>query len=190
LIAANSCWKAEVWSQTGGFSELYARYSELGLVVNGYEDFELSLRARSHGFRLAFVAPAVVYHHHRCNLMGRVLQFYKYGIGGAFFHHINGGERIHLGRYHLDFPAKANDVMAAVLKQAVLLLASNALHLFGSSNEPMPTGFLPSLRFSAKTRLLLWFLGHVSPFVGLRANCSRVLFFSHAISGNSYFHTS
>jgi glycosyltransferase involved in cell wall biosynthesis len=112
LIAANSCWRAEVLKRLAGFHAEYRRYAERGVIVIGFEDFDLSRRARAGGFQLGFAPEAIVFHQHRTHLSARLRQLYRYGAGGAFYQHLS-PEQIP-GRYQLPYPARTSHVLAAV----------------------------------------------------------------------------
>src|SRR5262249_28504985 len=45
LISANACWRREALEAIGGLSSEYLHYARRGVVVRGYEDLELSVRA-------------------------------------------------------------------------------------------------------------------------------------------------
>ncbi len=121
LIGANSCWRSEVLAEIGGLNAEYGCYAGSGVIVRGYEDFEMSLRVRSRGYQLGYAPSAIVYHQHRSTLRARLKQFYHYGGGCAFFHHICRDIDVVLGRYDLDYPPCFGRILRSTLQEALLL---------------------------------------------------------------------
>jgi glycosyltransferase involved in cell wall biosynthesis len=121
LIGANSCWTLEALSKIEGFNKQYEYYSNWGIVIKGYEDFELSLRVRECGYHLSYSSSAVVYHRHRKNIRDRMRQFYSYGAGRAFFYHISENPLPILGRYDLEFPPKLRRIFGSIMSEIAAL---------------------------------------------------------------------
>ena len=73
LITANACYRRSVLTQVNGFDEHISH--------PGGEDPDLSWRVGNLGYSLTLSPEAVVYHHHKTNLIGFVRSFYHYGRG-------------------------------------------------------------------------------------------------------------
>lgn len=74
VIGGNSSFRRGALLEVGGFDERFR---------TGAEDWDLSIRIRKAGWRIAYRAEAVVRHHHRSDLRGLVRTFYRYGRGYA-----------------------------------------------------------------------------------------------------------
>lgn len=120
VISANCCWRADVLRRLGGFNAAYGRWARRGLVVKGYEDVELCLRAAQAGCRFRFIPAAVVAHRHRSTLGGRLRQFRSYGTGYAALQKLC-PRSPKLSRYHLDYPFRTAQLAGLALAELLRL---------------------------------------------------------------------